>query len=72
MIAVGQKVKFDPLQHIKGFSSELHDKKLVTGTVVYVNYPHTWFSVEYNGQRFSFKFSEIGKDVNLSGHKTHN
>lgn len=65
MIEVGQKVKFDPFAEITGFSSDLNRGKKVTGTVVYVNAPHQWFSVGYANQRISFKFSQIGEDVHL-------
>lgn len=65
MIEVGQKVKFDPFAEITGFSSDLNRGKTATGTVVYVNAPHQWFSVQHNGQRASFKLSQIGEDVHL-------
>lgn len=65
MIEVGQKVKFDPFAEIMGFASDLSRGKKATGTVVYVNAPHQWFSVLCNGQRTSFKFSQIGEDVHL-------
>lgn len=66
-IKVGQKVYFDPFLEITGFSSELNRGKKVVGTVVMVNYPHQWFSVEYGDpkQRTSFKFSQIGTEVNI-------
>lgn len=64
-IKVGQKVRFDPFQDITGFSSEMNRGNTVTGTVVYVNVPHKWFSVKYGDpqQRISFKFCEIGNKV---------
>lgn len=65
MIKVGQKVTFDPFAEITGFSSDLNRGKTATGTVVYVNEPHQWFSVKYGGQRASFKFSQVGTDVYL-------
>lgn len=65
MIEVGQKVTFDPFTEMTGFSSEMNRGKLVTGTVVMVNDPHKWFSVKHGNQRTSFKFSQIGTDVNL-------
>ncbi len=71
MVEVGQKVKFDPFITVQGFGSEDNKGKKVDGTVVYVNVPHKWFSVEYNcggvKQRYSFKFCEIGKSVNICG-----
>lgn len=64
---VGQEVCFDPFSEITGFSSELNRGRNVTGTVVMVNVPHGWFSVEYGDpkQRASFKFSQFGTDVKL-------
>ena len=64
---VGQKVRFDPFLDIKGFASELNRGNKVTGTVVYVNHPHKWFSVEFGErkQRISFNYSDIGESVDL-------
>lgn len=62
---LGQMVRFDPFQSITGFSSELNRGNYVTGTVVYVNEPHKWFSVDLDGQRSSFKFCDIGDTVTL-------
>lgn len=68
MITVDTKVRFDPFEKMTGFSSELNRGQMVTGKVVYVNYPHRWFSVEYgNKQRTSFQFSAIGKEVKVVG-----
>lgn len=71
MIKVGQKVRFDPYREITGFASEDCRGKKVIGTVVMVNRPHTWFSVEYDCHgvklRDSFKFSQIGNGVKLYG-----
>ena len=67
MITVGQKVKFDPFQHVGGYgTSDLLGTK-VTGTVVEVHEDHRWFSVEYGDpkQRTSFLFDDIGKDVKI-------
>ena len=67
MIQVGQKVKFDPFQHIGGYgASDLRGKR-VTGTVVEVHEKHGWFSVEYGkpAARTSFVFDDIGKDVKI-------
>ena len=72
MIRVGQKVRFDPFKEIAGFGSNDNRGKPVTGTVVMVNVPHKWFSVEYGNPkaRASFKFCDIGKVVNICGHQT--
>lgn len=71
MIKVGQKVRFDPFEAITGFGSSDNQGKPVTGTVVMVNEPHKWFSVEYNfgggKMRYSFKFCDIGQVVWLCG-----
>ncbi len=66
-VVIGQKVRFDPFYDITGFASEDFRGGRVRGTVVYVNYPHKWFSVEYGKPkaRTSFKFCDIGKFVNL-------
>lgn len=69
MVVIDDKVQFDPFKEITGFASEYNRGKLVTGTVVMVNYEHKWFSVEYGcpTMRTSFKFSQIGKDVFVCG-----
>lgn len=71
MVVVGDTVRFDPLEFITGFASEDSKGKLVTGTVVFVNYAHKWFSIEYDSggvkQRTSFLFCQIGKDVKACG-----
>ena len=69
MIKVGQKVQFDPFKEITGFGSDDNRGKLVTGTVVMVNEPHSWFSVEYGNpkMRASFKFCDIGTAVTVCG-----
>ena len=68
MIVVGDRVRFDPFQHIKGQDMEFY-RKNVPGEVVEVNYKHKWFSVEYGcpAMRTSFKFADIGKDVKVVG-----
>lgn len=65
---VGMKVRFDPFGHIQSFGSSDVRGNFVTGTVVYVNKPHKWFSVEYGeGLRTSFKFYEVGQAVTVCG-----
>ena len=66
MIKVGQKVRFDPFESLTGNDIDTIRKK-VTGTVVYINAKHRWFSVVYGNGRFhiSFHFCEIGKKVKL-------
>jgi hypothetical protein len=72
-IKLGQEVRFAPFEPFTGFGADASRGKLVTGTVVYVNYRHGWFSVEYDcggtKQRTSFHFDEIGEEVKICGHK---
>jgi hypothetical protein len=69
MITIDDKVQFDPFYAITGFASEDNKGKLVTGTVVMVNYANKWFSVEYGVRktRTSFKFCDIGQVVTVCG-----
>ena len=69
MVFVDDKVQFDPFATMTGFASEDNRGKIVTGTVVDVNYGHRWFSVEYGEpvMRTSFKFCDIGKEVTVIG-----
>lgn len=71
IVAIGQKVQFDPFEEITGFGSDSNRGNYVTGTVVMVNEPHRWFSVEYEcggvKLRTSFLFSQIGEDVTICG-----
>lgn len=69
MIKVGQKVRFDPFAEVRGFCSGDFKGDYVTGTVVMVNEPHKWFSVEYGfpKMRTSFKFCQIGQAVKICG-----
>lgn len=68
MIKVGTRVKFDAFGE---FSSQgnIRAHLYTTGTVVYVNAKHKWFSVEHGNpkMRSSFKFCEIGKVVTIIG-----
>ena len=67
MIQLGQKVKFDPFEEQTGFASSDCKGNYVTGTVVYVNERHKWFSVEFGDPkaRTSFKFCDIGEEVKI-------
>lgn len=71
MIAIGERVQFDPMEHITGMGSESIKGNFVTGTIVFVHYAHRWFSVEYDcdgvKQRTSFLFSDVGKSVTICG-----
>lgn len=64
VLRVGRKVRFDALAGIKQGVEKIRADTI--GTVVYINVRHKWFSVQYgNGLRASFKFSEIGQEVQL-------
>ena len=69
MIRIGQKVRFDPFEGLKGYGIGDSKGSLVTGTVVFINAPHQWFSVEYGEakMRTSFKFTDIGQGVMVCG-----
>ena len=69
MIKVGQKVRFDPFEYLTGFGASDNRGNIVTGTIVMVNNPHGWFSVEYGDpkMRASFKFCDIGEAVTVCG-----
>lgn len=66
MIKVGQRVRFDPFKDLAGNDVDTIRKK-ITGTVVFVNTKHRWFSVASDKLSFrvSFQFSEIGKKVKI-------
>ena len=65
MIQVGQKVAFDPFLYLTGYGCLDIKGEIVTGVVVYVNYDHRWFSVDYQNTRHSFKFEDIGEVVEI-------
>ena len=67
MVEVGQKVRFDPFDFAHGYGCEQVRGNMVIGTVVMVNEPHRWFSVEYGNPkaRVSFKFCDVGEAVKL-------
>lgn len=62
-VKVGMTARFDPYADMTGsFGQRDLIGEKITGTVVYINEPHHWFSVAYgNGLRTSFHFCEIGK-----------
>ena len=68
-ISVGQKVQFVQFEELNGFEIECL-RETVDGTVVMVNEPHQWFSVEYGNPKMltSFKFCDIGSVVTVCGH----
>lgn len=66
MIEVGQKVRFIPLKDVRVFGLE-DDNKEKIGVITYINVPHKWFLVEYDGigckLRSGYKFCDIGATV---------
>ena len=63
---VGQKVRFE-LFHDDRCADIGKLRTHVTGTIVAIYPKGRWFSVEYNGQRTSFKVSDVGSVVTLIG-----
>ena len=65
-LKIGQKVRFSPLKDVRVFGFE-DDKSEKTGVITYINVPHRWFLVEYDGLgcklRSGYKFSDIGLTV---------
>lgn len=66
-VEVGQKVRFDPFLYNQGQLGDLLRGDEVTGTIVYVNYLHGWFSVAYGKLRTSFNFTDIDRTVTICG-----
>lgn len=68
MIEIGTRVSFDAFGSMSN-QSIIREHFYTTGTVVYVNEKHKWFSVEYGNPktRDSFNFCEIGKAVKVIG-----
>ena len=62
-LKIGQQVRFVPLKDVRVFGFEDdHSEKI--GVVSYINIPHKWFLVEYDGigckLRSGYKFCDIG------------
>lgn len=66
-VAIGSRVRFDSMKDLK--QSVEKTKNIVTGTVVYINRKHRWFSVEYGEPKLrgSFLLSDIGEKVHILG-----
>lgn len=64
MIEVGQKVKYDPFKAMS-YSGVCEIRKTVVGVVIYVNHKRRWFTVENDGIRTTFRFTDIGQDVRI-------
>lgn len=67
MIKIGQKVQIRPFDHMRSSGMLSLMQKKATGTVVYVNQEHRWFTVEYGDPvaRISYNFADIGTEVQL-------
>lgn len=63
----GMQVRFAPfLDHTGAYGVDFLHQKKATGTIVYINWEHKWFSVEFGKkQRISFLFSDIGVKCKL-------
>lgn len=73
-LAVGLKVKFVPfVEEVRNKTVEERRaaRKTATGTVIYINAPHKYFTIEYdwygNRMRESFKFVDFEQVVMPSG-----
>lgn len=70
MVYLGQEMRYVPC-YSKGENDGEPEKraKSVTGTVIYVNREHKYFTVESHCggvvHRESFKFSQIAKDIHI-------
>ena len=72
MICVDMMARFVPSFMPSGkLEPEEHKARLVRGTIVYVNYAHKYFTVEWekDGVKYleSFKFVDCGKTVYVRG-----
>lgn len=72
MIGEGMKVRFCPMFDRGALDSQADlAAKSVTGKIIYINWEHKYFLVEFNcsrsKQRESFKFFEIGERVSVIG-----
>lgn len=65
---LGRAVRFVLCESLSGYGVEVV-RRAVTGTIVFVNEKHKWFSVEYGDlkMRTSFRFSQIGENVKVVG-----
>lgn len=72
MIGIGMKASFVPA-FVPGalWTKSLDPAEIVTGTIVYINWEHKYFTVEFKcgdtTQRESFKFFQIGQAVKIRG-----
>lgn len=73
MALMGRAVTFIPTQDCDKIARPSAKARRFGGTVVYVNKPNKYFTVEYERRgytmRESFKFAEIGKVVKVHGNK---
>ena len=72
MIGIDMMARFVPA-HLNSITMTLEEKRAATvrGHIVYVNYAHKYFTVEYerDGIKYkeSFKFVDCGKTVHVRG-----
>lgn len=72
MIGVGMKAWFVPSYRDNDkFTPEERKYSKVMGTIVYINYEHKYFTVEFEDggvtSKESFNFSDCGKTVRVRG-----
>ena len=72
MMGLGMSVRFVPsFNDSEKYTPEERRAATVTGKIVCINWEHRYFTVGWteSGHKFreSFKFSEIGKKVKVSG-----
>lgn len=70
MIGVGMKVRFVPnFADSEKFTPAERRAAQITGVIVFVNWEHEHFCVEYGNpkQRETFLFRDIGKAVSVIG-----
>ena len=72
MIGIGMKASFVPA-FVPGelWQKTLNPSEIVTGKIVYINWEHKYFTVEFKcgdtTQREAFKFFQIGTAVKIIG-----
>lgn len=62
MIKVGQKVRINPFTGLSTSGNTIPDAETI-GKIIYVNYEHRYFTVEYNlgdqKAKLSYKFNDV-------------
>jgi hypothetical protein len=70
MLGEGMKVRFVPYYEFRVRDDDAETRqKTITGTIVYINWEHQFFVVEYGDKKLkeSFKFHQIGREVKICG-----